>query len=53
MAILLRQALTGFQTAFVYRRTEYGPDQETDLAPDGDYDAIAEDFLELADVLGC
>lgn len=50
---LVAASATGFQTAFVYRRTEYGPDQETDLAPDGDYDVIAEDFLELADVLGC
>lgn len=46
-------AVEGFKTAFVYRRTEHGPDQQTDLAPDRDYDVVAEDFLDLADKLGC
>lgn len=50
---LVAASTVGFQTAFVYRRTEYGPDQETDLVPDGDYDVVAEDFIDLADKLGC
>jgi 2-haloacid dehalogenase len=43
----------GFRTAFVVRPTEYGPGQTTDLAPEGDYDVIANDLLDLADKLGC
>ena len=43
----------GMQTAFVLRPTEYGPDQTGDLAPDGDWDVVARDFLDLADKLGC
>ncbi len=42
----------GLRTAFVPRRTEYGPDQTTDLTPDGDWDVIATDFLALATILG-
>ncbi len=45
------QAL-GFKTAFVPRRTEYGPGQATDLAPDRAWDIVAEDFIELAVALG-
>ena len=43
----------GMRTAFVLRPTEYGPDQTGDLAPDGDWDVVARDFLDLADKLGC
>jgi len=43
----------GMKTAFVRRPREYGPEQTSDLAADGDWDIIAEDFLELADKLGC
>ncbi len=43
----------GFKTAFVLRPTEYGPDQTTDLEPEGAWDIVAEDFLGLADQLGC
>ena len=50
---LVAAAAVGFKTAFVYRRTEHGLDQESDLAPDGDYDVVAEDFVELAGKLGC
>ncbi|MBH63059.1 MAG: haloacid dehalogenase type II [Alphaproteobacteria bacterium] len=42
-----------YRTAFVFRRTEHGPNQSTDLEPTGDYDFVAEDFLDLADKLGC
>ena len=43
----------GFKTAFVLRPTEYGPDQTTDLAPEGEWDINAKDLLDLADKLGC
>jgi len=43
----------GLRTAFVYRRTEHGPDQTTDLAPDSDWDVVAEDFVDLAGQMGC
>ncbi|GAC1521000.1 MAG: haloacid dehalogenase type II [Vulcanimicrobiaceae bacterium] len=45
------QAL-GLRAAFVARPTEYGPSQEKDLAPDGDYDVAVRDLTELADRLG-
>ncbi|MGI9391735.1 MAG: HAD-IA family hydrolase, partial [Boseongicola sp.] len=38
----------GMRTAFVPRRTEHGPDQTTDLAPEHQWDVLAEDFLDLA-----
>ena len=41
----------GFATAFVRRPTEYGPNQATDLAADGPWDLVVEDFTELADAL--
>jgi 2-haloacid dehalogenase len=42
----------GLKTAFVARPTEYGPAQKLDLAPDGDWDYVARDFVHLADQLG-
>ncbi len=42
----------GLHTAFVARLTEYGPGQTTDLTPEGDWDVIARDFLDLATMLG-
>lgn len=50
---LVAAAGCGFRTAFVVRPTEYGPGQTTDLAPERDYDVIANDFLDLAAKLGC
>ena len=41
----------GLHTAFVPRPTEYGPRQTTDLTPEGDWDVIAKDFLDLATML--
>ena len=35
------------------RETEYGPKQQKDLVTLNDYDVIANNFLELADKLGC
>ena len=43
----------GFRTAFVHRPREYGPNQTTDLVPDSSVDVVAEDFIELADLLVC
>jgi len=52
-ADLIAAAGCGFRTAFVYRRTEYGPSQTIDLKPERDFDVVAEDFLDLAEKLGC
>jgi 2-haloacid dehalogenase len=43
----------GLRTAFVPRPTEHGPGQTKDLAPDGPWDVIARDFVDLAEKLGC
>ncbi|HZP37807.1 MAG TPA: haloacid dehalogenase type II [Methylomirabilota bacterium] len=42
----------GLRTAFVPRPTEYGPGQTTDLAPEGEWDVVARDLLDLAGQLG-
>jgi 2-haloacid dehalogenase len=41
----------GLATAFVPRATEHGPGQTTDLAPASDWDVVAGDFIQLAQVL--
>jgi 2-haloacid dehalogenase len=43
----------GLKTAFVPRVTEYGPLQSRDFAADGDWDVVAEDFVDLARRMGC
>ena len=43
----------GMRTAFVPRPTEHGPAQTTDLSADGPWDIVAENFLKLADAMGC
>jgi 2-haloacid dehalogenase len=43
----------GLATAFVPRPAEHGPGQTADLAPAQEWDAIAADFGDLADRLGC
>ena len=43
----------GLKTAFVRRAQEHGPGQTSDLEPDGAWDIVAGDFLDLADKLGC
>ncbi|HZD26863.1 MAG TPA: haloacid dehalogenase type II, partial [Alphaproteobacteria bacterium] len=43
----------GLRTAFVPRPTEYGPEQDYDRQPKNPYDVVADDFLDLADKLGC
>ena len=42
----------GFRTAFIPRPTEHGPDQTTDLGPEEDWDAVANDLEDLANRLG-
>ena len=43
----------GLKTAFVFRRTEHGKDQATDMTAEDPWDVIAESFEDLADKLGC
>ena len=43
----------GFKTAFVARPTEHGPNQNIDLEATGNFDIVADNFLGLADQLGC
>lgn len=43
----------GLKTAFVPRLTEYGPQQNRDLKPEGNWDMVADDFNDLAARLGC
>ncbi len=50
---LAAASVLGFKTAFVLRPTEYGPGQTTDLAPEGEWDLVAESFVDLAEQLGC
>ena len=42
----------GMRNAFVRRPTEHGPGQTTDLEPDGAWDVVADDLIDLADHLG-
>lgn len=42
----------GYRTAFVYRPTEYGPNQDKDLEPEHDFDFVARDLEDLAAQLG-
>ncbi len=42
----------GLRTAFVVRPTEDGPAQKNDLAPEGAWDVVARDFIDLAVKLG-
>ncbi|HKK36253.1 MAG TPA: haloacid dehalogenase type II [Paracoccaceae bacterium] len=41
----------GLQTGFVPRPGEYGRDQTKDLGPDADWDVVATDFRDLAQLL--
>jgi 2-haloacid dehalogenase len=43
----------GLRTAFVRRPKESGPSQSTNLKPEREWDVVAEDFLDLAQRLGC
>jgi len=50
---LVAAAQCGFKTAFVARPTEHGPNQNIDLEATGNFDIVADNFLGLADQLGC
>jgi 2-haloacid dehalogenase len=50
---LLAAGALGFRTAFVPRPTEYGPEQQTDLEAEHEFDVVGESFVDLADRLGC
>ena len=43
----------GLRTAFVPRPAEHGPGQTKDLKPDGAWDVVATDFVDLAGKMGC
>jgi 2-haloacid dehalogenase len=43
----------GFRTAFVSRPFEHGPVKTRDIAPEHNFDVVAESLIELADKLGC
>lgn len=43
----------GLKTAFVPRVTEYGPLQNRDFGPEGEWTYVAKDFNDLADKLNC
>jgi len=43
----------GLVTAFVARPHEYGPRQKKDLRPEGPWDFVAKDMIELAELMGC
>ena len=48
---LVAAAACGLRTAFVVRRSEHGPGQTTDLEPRHDYDLVADDLIDLAELL--
>lgn len=43
----------GLRTAFVPRPNEHGAGQTKDLEPDGKWDVVATDFVDLAKKMGC
>jgi 2-haloacid dehalogenase len=47
---LAAAAATGMRTAFVVRPQEHGPGQDRDLHPEGPWDFICQDFIELSRV---
>ncbi len=50
---LVAAAAQGFRTAFVARPREHGPAQTRDRSAAHDFDITANDFLDLAEQLGC
>lgn len=43
----------GLRTIFVRRPAEHGPEQRIDLDAEEDWDIVADDFIDLAERLGC
>ena len=52
MATWPPRGVAGLRTAFIPRPTEHGPGQTTDLEPEEDWDAVANDLEDLATQLG-
>ena len=50
---LAAAAATGMRTGFVARPSEHGPRQTRDLAAERPWDAVADSFTALAEVLSC
>lgn len=50
---LVSASKVGFRTAFVLRPVEYGPNQAKDTRAEHEFDVIADDFVDLAQKLGC
>jgi 2-haloacid dehalogenase len=50
---LAAAAATGYRTAFVVRRGEYGPEQRKDLAANHAWDVITDSFIGVAEAMGC
>ncbi|MFM9939143.1 MAG: haloacid dehalogenase type II [Hyphomicrobiaceae bacterium] len=50
---LAAAAATGYRTAFVVRRSEYGPAQAKDLAASQPWDVITDSFIGVAEAMGC
>ncbi|MCA1179486.1 MULTISPECIES: haloacid dehalogenase type II [unclassified Pantoea] len=50
---LLAAKEAGLKTIFVFRRTEHGPSQSIDLSAEHDWDYVAEDMIDLANILNC
>lgn len=50
---LLAAQRVGFRTCYVWRRAEYGTRPKHDLPAEHGMDLVVEDFLDLADRLGC
>jgi 2-haloacid dehalogenase len=50
---LVAAAACGFRTAFVARPNEHGPAQQRDLRAEHAFDVAAENFVDLAERLGC
>jgi 2-haloacid dehalogenase len=50
---LAAAAATGYRTAFVLRRSEYGANQKKDLAAEQPWDVVTDSFIGVADAMGC
>ena len=49
---LVAAAREGLRTGFVARPTEYGPHQNRDFEAEHDFDVVARDFVQLAEMMG-
>jgi 2-haloacid dehalogenase len=50
---LVAAASCGLRTAFIARPQEHGSEQQTDLQAEHDFTVLADDFVQLAERLGC